>query len=168
MKYNSDIHHRRSTRLKDYDYSLPGAYFVTICTPNRECVLRHIADGKMIPNDYGDIVRQCWDDIPVHFQGVELDQCVIMPNHLHGVIILYGGKGTSPSPRPKLGQVIAYFKYQSTKKTNTLRRTPGTRFWQRGYHDHIVRNERSLSAIRRYIVDNPMNWTKDPDNPDNR
>ena len=90
MKYNLVIHHRRSIRLQGYDYSLLGAYFVTICTQNRVCLFGEIADGKIVLNNAGKIAKQCWLEIPNHFPNVSLDQYVIMPNHVHGIIIING------------------------------------------------------------------------------
>lgn len=86
MKYNPEIHHRRSIRLKGYDYSQPGAYFVTIVTHQRQCLFGEIVNNEMILNDYGKIAAQCWNDIPKHFPNAILDEFVIMPNHIHGII----------------------------------------------------------------------------------
>src|SRR4030095_4177746 len=86
MKFNPNIHHRKSIRLKDYDYTQLGAYFVTICTQNRECLFGGIFNGEMELNEKGQIVGECWKFIPNHFSGVELDEYVIMPNHFHGII----------------------------------------------------------------------------------
>jgi len=86
MKYNPQIHHRRSIRLKHYDYSEPGDYFVTICTKNRKCLLGNIVDGKMVLNKLGLIVKRCWHDLPNHYPNVILDEFIIMPNHIHGII----------------------------------------------------------------------------------
>ena len=88
MKYSPEIHHRRSIRLKGYDYSQAGAYFVTICTQSRECLFGEIVDGGMRLNSAGDITCQCWDDIPTHFPHVDLDAFVVMPNHVHGIVVI--------------------------------------------------------------------------------
>jgi len=99
MKYNPDIHHRRSIRLRDYDYSQAGAYFITICAHNRECLFGEIADGAMRLNAAGEIAMQCWQEIPLHFPHSALDEWVIMPNHLHGIVVLtdtVGAKNFSP------------------------------------------------------------------------
>ncbi len=90
-KYNPDIHHRRSIRLREYDYSQPGAYFITICTQNRTCLFGNVVDGKMVLNDAGEFARKCWMEIPNHFPRVTLDEFVIMPNHIHGIIIINVG-----------------------------------------------------------------------------
>ncbi len=88
MTYNPEKHHRRSIRLRDYDYSQPGAYFITLCTQNRECLFGDIVNGEMVLNEYGMVVKQCWLAIPQHFPHAQLDAYVIMPNHVHGIIIL--------------------------------------------------------------------------------
>ncbi len=86
MKYNSDIHHRRSIRLKDYDYSQRGLYFITICTQNRLCLFGEIVGGNMVLNEPGEIVQECLCAIPNHFPHAKLDQFVVMPNHIHCII----------------------------------------------------------------------------------
>jgi len=91
MDYNPNIHHRRSIRLRGFDYSQSGLYFITICTKNRECLFGHIANGKMHLNDAGKIANECWDDIPNHFPNARLHEYVIMPNHIHGIIELVVG-----------------------------------------------------------------------------
>ena len=88
MPYNSNIHHRRSIRLKRYDYTQRGAYFVTICTHQRNCLFGEIVDGEIKLNTNGEIARGSWLSIPRYFKNVELDEFVIMPNHLHGIIII--------------------------------------------------------------------------------
>ncbi len=93
MRYDPEKHHRRSIRLRGYDYSRPGAYFVTICVKNRECLLGEIRGGKMILNDFGKIIDYHWREIPTHFQNVKLDEFVVMPNHFHAVLWLVGGVG---------------------------------------------------------------------------
>ena len=88
MKYNPDIHHRRSIRLQGYDYSQYGAYFVTLCTQNRECLFGEIVNGEMILNEYGKIVEQCWFNLPNYYNNIVLDAYIIMPNHFHGIIFI--------------------------------------------------------------------------------
>ena len=90
MKYNPDLHHRKSIRLKDYDYSTPGAYFVTIFTKNRECLLGDIVNGKMELNNAGKIINDIWNQIPLINEGIYLDTYIIMPNHIHGIIQIVG------------------------------------------------------------------------------
>lgn len=100
MLYNKDIHHRRSIRLQDFDYSEAGAYFVTVCTWNRECLFGDIVNGEMCVSDAGEIVTKTWDNLPNHYGNVALDEFVIMPNHIHGIIVLQSnivGAGFKPA-----------------------------------------------------------------------
>jgi len=90
VKYNPDIHHRRSIRLKGYDYTQPGAYFITICTKNRECLFGEVVDGGMVLNDAGRMVQKTWYEIPRHYPGIDVDASVVMPNHIHGIVIIVG------------------------------------------------------------------------------
>lgn len=165
------IRHRKTNRLKKYDYSSSGWYFVTICTQNRECLFGNIINNKMVINKFGGIVKRCWLEIPKHFNNVELDEFQIMPNHVHGIVIIVG----AGSSRPILGQIIGYFKYQSTKYVNgfmkgsgnptpTIKQTKIKQIFQRSFYDHIIRNEYSLLRIRQYIRDNPRNWENDRNN----
>ena len=178
MNSKSNLPQRRATRLRDYDYSQPGAYFVTICVQYRKCLFGTIIDGKMQLNEIGQIVVECWNRIPQHFPSVELGQSVIMPNHMHGIIAWGITETRTPPPRenrnrrgevpsPALGKIIAYFKYQSTKHTNQHHNMAGTRIWQRNYHDHIIRDDTDLQRLRQYIQDNPMKWELDQLHPDN-
>lgn len=167
MPYDPEIHHRRSIRLKEYDYSLEGAYFVTICTHQKECLFGDITDAKMHLNQYGSIVQACWGDLPSHYPHVYLDESIIMPNHMH-VIILIGPSDGGVGARhalPLLGTIVGSFKSAVARKVNLLRHTPGYPVWQRNYYEHIIRNDKSLEAIQVYIQANPLYWAKDPDNP---
>ena len=180
MKPKPSQPRRRATRLRDYDYGQAGGYFVTICVQNQECLFGEIIGGQLKLNEIGKIVVECWNRISQHFFSVELDVCVVMPNHVHGIIVL-GTRGASfPRPSrssqpnrrgevssPTLGQVVAYFKYQSTKSINQHRDMPGTRIWQRNYYDHVIRDNIDLQRIRQYITDNPMQWELDQLHPNN-
>jgi len=97
MTYNPEIHHRRSIRLTDYDYSLTGAYFMTVCAWKKEYLFGEIRDGEMRLNECGEIVAKCWDDLPNHYDHAQLDEFVIMPNHVHGIIVLNVGAGLKPA-----------------------------------------------------------------------
>ena len=97
--FNPQIHHRRSIRLKDYDYSQSGAYFITICTQKRECLFGEIVDGEMRLNDAGQMVQTTWDELPKHYTGIEIDEFVVMPNHFHGIILIHDvGAGPCACP----------------------------------------------------------------------
>jgi len=136
-KFDPSIHDRRSIRLPGYDYSQVGAYFVTIDTFQQEYLFGEIINGEMVLNAWGKIVQKWWDDIPSHFPGVEMGAFVMMPNHVHGIIIIHARRRAVPAPLPMdndekggetpplrrpptLGQVVAYFKYKSTKEINAL------------------------------------------------
>lgn len=200
-KFDPNIHHRKSIRLRGYDYSQAGAYFVTIVTFQRAGLFGEIINGEMVLNETGKIIQKWWDDIPIHFPGVETGAFVIMPNHVHGIIIIHDRRGAVPAPfvsggenqggnvlnnkeqggetlggetpplptkKPTLGQIVAYFKYQSTKEINALAGAGVvTKLWQRNYFERIIRNAREMDAIWRYIEANPANWAQDKDNPVN-
>ena len=189
MIFDPDIHHRRSIRLRGYDYTSAGAYFITVCTHNRMCLFGHIEQDKMFLNAWGDIVDECWQATPQHFSHTELDEYVIMPNHIHGIIWIVrctdgamngnamngampnvGATHASPlrsrGPKPRsIGAIVGSFKSAVTKRINEIRGTPGKMVWQRNYYEHIIRNERSLERIRRYIRMNPGQWEYDNENP---
>ena len=193
---------RRSLRLSQYDYTSAGAYFVTLCVHNRECTLGDVVNDQVILSVYGKIVVESWQWLAQQYPYVSLDVWVIMPNHLHGILIIEddvrkggsraaptratGGSRTAPtgtpidpqvaraestrsiaSKRKPLGGLIGAFKTVSGKRINALRGTPGQPFWQRDYYEHVIRNERELHAIREYIVNNPLQWALDSENPNN-
>ena len=173
---------RRSIRLQDYDYTQNGAYFVTIGTQNREEIFGNIVDGEMHPDVLGEIVLECWQSIPEHFPHAELDEFVMMPNHLHGIVVIaddadhrrarHGvplrserfGKPVSGS----LPTIIRSFKTAAASRVNKLRNTPGESIWQRNYYEHVICNEESLNKIRQYIQSNPARWKLDSENPTRR
>ena len=189
-KYNPKIHHRRSIRLKGYEYSQTGAYFVTLVTHQRKMLFGEVVSGEMRLNALGEIAEKWWYDIPIHFPNVKTGAFVVMPNHIHGIIIIETecrgavpasgndvkhiienqgemtsenqGEMTSPLRKPTLGQIVAYYKYQSTKEMNLLDGSGViTKFWQRNYHDRIIRDECEMERIWRYIESNPDNWKDD-------
>jgi putative transposase len=172
MTNDSSQPHRRPTRLKNYNYSSVGAYFVTVCTYNRECVLGSIIDGEMHLGEYGRIVEAVWHELPNHYQYVYLDEFIIMPNHIHGIIILQDavGEGLKPSPtmrRHALTEIIRGLKTFSARGINSSRNTPGKRVWQRSYHEHVIRSGTDLQSIREYTVNNTLQWDLDNENPEN-
>ncbi len=167
-KYNKQKHHRRSLRLKGYDYSQNGAYFVTICTYNKELLF----EDNRIKN----IVEDEWLNTPKRRRNIILDEYVIMPNHIHGIIIIENRVGAycdTPlqsgfrSPSRTLGSIIRGFKASSTKKINIIRNSLGIPVWQRNYYEHVIRNETDLYDTRRYIRENPLKWDLDENNPNN-
>ncbi|MEJ5348028.1 MAG: transposase [Desulfosoma sp.] len=195
MKYDPQKHHRRSIRLKGYDYTQPGAYFVTICTQDRTCLFGEVVNGQMQLNEAGRRVVTEWETLPERFPCIQLDAFVVMPNHVHGIVWIqpvgaqfiapHGGvmnHAPTASPHggvmnhaptaphggvmnhaPTLGQIIRVFKAVTTR---AIRQMIFPQFaWQRNYYEHIIRNEDSLNRIRRYIANNPAQWTFDRENP---
>ena len=178
MTFDPGKHNRGSIRLPRYDYTQPGAYFVTICVAGRQCIFGEIIDGVMRPNKNGLIVSEQWAGLPKHYPNALLDEFVVMPNHVHGIIHLIDdsrpsvGAGFQPahaSPRTKpqhgLPEIIRGFKTYSSRGINRLRGTTGEPVWQRNYYEHVVRNDKDMDAVRRYIVENPLEWAEDPENP---
>jgi REP element-mobilizing transposase RayT len=181
MVFGNGRHHRRSIRLKGYDYAQAGAYFVTVCTKDRACLFGDVVDGEMRSNEFGQIAEWTWHDLPNHVPAIVLDTFVIMPNHVHGIILicerddLNVGAGSEPAPTEPacttigkhhgLPEIIRQFKTFSAKRINKIRETPGLPVWQRNYYEHIIRNEESLHRIRQYIVGNPARWEEDRENP---
>ncbi len=174
--YNPRKHHRRSIRLKGYDYTYPGAYFITTCTHQRVHLFGEVVDGTMRLNEAGRLVEWTWNDLPNHVPNIILDAFVIMPNHVHGIIVITDTVGsvvgagsepalTEPAPttapatkRYALPEIVRQLKTFSARRINQLRGTPDTPVWQRNYYEHIIRSDRALNAIRRYIVENPLRW----------
>ena len=152
-----------SSRLKGYDYSSPGAYFVTIVTKNRRCLFGIIEKDEMILNDLGKIVNNYWKKIPKQFPYVILDEYIVMPNHVHGIITL--DESESHKKRQPIGVIINQFKGNCTISIRFVDIKFG---WQPRFHDHIIRDEEELIRIRQYIIDNPKNWHLDDNfrNPD--
>ncbi|MCI0527389.1 MAG: hypothetical protein L0Y56_08085 [Nitrospira sp.] len=184
MKYKPDIHHRRSIRLKGYDYAQAGAYFLTICAQNRECLFGDVVDGMMQLSQFGRVVEGEWLRTVTVRPNIKLDVFVIMPNHFHGIIVLTDiiqavhreGVGATrrvaPTKHPtgpisgSVGAIVGQFKSITSKRTNEMRNTPGIPVWQRNYYEHIIRNEQDLSQIREYILNNPVKWELDELYPD--
>jgi putative transposase len=184
---------RRSIRLQRYDYTRGGAYFVTICTQNRECLFGNVVNGQMVLNDAGRIVVNVWINTPELRPNVKLDEFVVMPNHFHGIVVIvepcrgvlhykdiwHGGvwqyaptegqpdqSNTSKmrSPSQTLGAIIRGFKSAATKRINESRDTP-VKIWQRNYYEHIIRHDDEFNRIREYISVNPARWETDRENP---
>jgi len=170
---------RKQNRLNNYDYSNNGYYFVTICTYNREYIFGEVVNDKMILNPCGNITKKSWQDLPNHHIGIELDQFIIMPNHIHGIIIINNPVGNGP-PSTGSGQVARSFNnhtnnnlsiiigsYKSTVTKQINRLNKNTFKWQKSFHDHIVRVDESLNNIRNYIINNPKTWPLDENNINN-
>ncbi len=175
--YNPNIHHRKSIRLKGYDYSRAGLYFITICVKDREWLFGEIVDGKIILNDAGKISDECWLGIPEHFPNVVLHEHIVMPNHVHGIVELIKTDSSpidsNESPRNEFQKIIPYsigsiirgYKIGVTKwfRNNTVgvENFQPQSIWQRNYYEHIIRNEISYHKISEYIINNPNNWKDD-------
>lgn len=178
MQFNPEIHHRKSIRLRGYDYSQPGAYFITICTHQRQPLFGDIVDGSMMLNAAGVMVKQCWRALPQHYLGVELGEWVVMPNHFHGIVHIVTTESVgaihesplqniSPANKPchrrgmLLSRFIGQFKMVAAKQINQINDTTGQPVWQRNYHEHIIRNEWAYQNIAEYIRANPQKWQDD-------
>lgn len=174
MNFNTNLHHRRSIRLQGYDYAQAGAYFVTICTQNREWLFGEVVDGEMRLSDAGQIVANEWINTLLLRPNVELDGWVVMPNHLHGIVVIVEsyrgdvgvlhapmGIPTLRSPSQTIGAIVRGFKSTVTKQINLLRKQNSAVLWQRNYYEHIIRDESELNEIREYIQNNPLKWEMD-------
>lgn len=169
--------HRHSIRLKGFDYSQEGLYFVTVCTKDREHIFGDIENGCLNLNPCGKMIRDDWLNLTNRFKHIELDEFILMPNHFHGIVFVGATlvvaqnirAGTRPAPTGSpisLGNVIGAFKSITTHKfiqnINTHKWPRfNKRLWQRNYYEHIIRNERDYFAIKQYIEDNPKNWERD-------
>jgi putative transposase len=184
-RHFDSLHPRCSVRLRDCDYSTPGAYFVTVCTQGNRCLLGEITCGRMRLNEAGQMVQSVWDEIPGHYPGVETDAFVVMPNHIHGIILLiHDTVGAAPRGRPNetgqprkhfgqaqgpaptklsLPDVVHHFKTMTTKLyADGVKKDEWQpfewRLWQRGYYEHVVRRTDRMNRIREYILNNPPRW----------
>jgi REP element-mobilizing transposase RayT len=187
-QYTPHIHHRRSIRLKGYDYSQAGLYFITICCAARQCLFGNIADKTLQLNQGGVIAQECWVEIPHHFPNVVLHEYIVMPNHVHGIIEIVfdantvGAKNFSPppptdtdihtsgitaknfspqftSPSKTIGSIVRGYKIGVTKWFR--QNTDIHEVWQRNYYEHIIRNEEAYRRIAEYIKHNPAQWQED-------
>jgi REP-associated tyrosine transposase len=177
LKYDPAKRRRRSIRLKHYDYTQSGAYFVTIVMKGRACLLGDIVDQEMRLNNIGHAVQDVWENLVDHYPQIELDAFVVMPNHVHGIIVIVDhrgdvgagvGAGLRPAPTKTqhgLPEIVRAFKSFSARRINEIRHTPGAPIWQRNYFEHVIRTEESWNRIRQYILDNPARWTFDRENP---
>jgi putative transposase len=184
-KDNQEPEHfgRRSIRLKSYDYSLAGGYYVTVVTQLRQNFFGEIRNQEMFLNDAGQMVHAAWQSLPGRFPNVEIDVFQVMPNHFHGILILRDmtvGAGLVPAlddqtratikVAPTLGQIIGAFKSITTHEYVQGVDKLGwpqfyKRLWQRNYYEHILRDQADYEQKAGYILDNPTNWEKDDENP---
>lgn len=187
MPFDPREHHRRSIRLKDYDYTQPGAYFVTILAWQRQEIFGQIQAGRIQLSPVGKVVWRVWENLPRHFKNVTLGNAVVMPNHFHGIILiegrgeastrwvegevrslpvdaspLHGPKGTTPC---SLGAIIQNFKSVSARKIAWVMGQAGFPVWQRNYYERVVRDHDELRKMAEYILNNPLGWDTDKENP---
>jgi putative transposase len=172
----SAMRQRHSIRLPGYDYSQPGAYFVTFCTRGRECLFGSVVNCEMQLNDMGRKVWLVWKDLPRRFANVTLDAFTVMPNHIHGIIFV-GAQFIAPNQlalaqrgamnrAPTLGEIVRTYKAVSTR---LIRQSISPGFvWQRNYYEHVIRDDHSLERIRDYIANNPARWAEDEENPEHQ
>ncbi len=159
MTYDRTIHNRQSIRLKGYDYSQEGVYFVTICSHGHESLFGEIILEEMIMNQIGKILNVQWFQLPSRFYGIQLDAFVVMPNHIHGIISI-----VESIPGQTIGKIIGAYKsltandYIKLCKANNF---PIGKLWQRNYYEHIIRDEEDYSRIFEYIENNPLKWEED-------
>jgi putative transposase len=166
---------RRSIRVQGYDYAGVGGYFVTVVAFQRKCIFGEIVKGEMRLNAIGKIVEECWDEIPLHFPNAEIDAFVIMPNHIHGIIMLFDDRGTiyrAPTRsfeefgKPTVGSLPTIMRtFKAAVTRNARRELNGTHIWQRNYFEHIIRDQTDYQRIAGYIAVNPMKWDTDEENP---
>ena len=193
MRYDPNIHHRRSIRLKEYDYSQAGAYFITICCEDRICRYGEIVGVGLAParftethdgivqtqgfapsmqmNKYGQIAYNEWAKLPERFPNFELDVFQIMPNHIHGIIVLNEIthlQNNIGQPQgfllPTIGDIVGGYKSLVSNECLTIFKTNNEtmgKLWQRNYHEHIIRDEQSYQRISDYIINNPSKWKDD-------
>lgn len=148
---------RKPNRIADYDYGLNGAYFVTVCTKDRAQTLSKIVgDGFPVPTALGKIAQSLIEELPRKYPGVSVDNYVIMPDHIH--LLLMIDKSGTGDPSPTLGSVIGWYKYQTTKRWNLQWGTPSEAIFQRSYYDHVIRNRQDYDETWNYIEANPCNW----------
>lgn len=180
MLDDSNKHRRRSIRLRGYDYAQVGAYFVTVCTQNMEHLFGDVLCGTAVLSEAGEMVQTVWEELSLNYSGIGTDAFVVMPNHIHGVVILSAPSATGqPSfdqtqesqavtpTRMALPDVVHRFKTLTTKRyTDGVKHRGWKRFsgrlWQRNYWEHVVRDEDELGRIREYIMENPAKWECDP------
>ncbi|MGQ9852492.1 MAG: transposase [Candidatus Oleimicrobiaceae bacterium] len=177
MPYDPHRHPRRSIRLNRYDYTQPGAYFITVVTHEQACLFGEAVDGRMRLDQYGEIVREEWLQTAILRPRVIVDQFIVMPNHIHGIIMLtddHGGATFQRAPTVErfgtptsdsIPTIVRLFKSATTIRINTHRSTPGAPVWQRNYYGHIIRNENAAERIREYTVLNSLRWALDRENP---
>jgi REP element-mobilizing transposase RayT len=171
----SNFNFRRSIRLPGYDYRQAGIYFVTLCTHQKAGLFGRIYDGEMHSSKLGIVVDEEWRRMAMLRKNVQLDLHVVMPNHVHGLIVMEDnsdchssrgfptktGQASHTLQADSLGAIIGQFKVAVTRRARSIPLHSDQRIWQRNYHEHVVRDEKSLNSIRRYVIENPARWAED-------
>ncbi len=187
-QYNPDIHHRRSIRLKEYDYSKSGYYFITICCQNHACLFGQAVGAPLVVaqktefhengeapkeivhtitlTDAGKMIQAEWEALPTRFTNIQLHEFTVMPNHFHAIIEIITGNNEQPQHNPTIGEIIAAFKSLTTVKYIEGVKVSGwkrfeVRLWQRNYYEHIIRTSAAFDNIANYIINNPAKWVED-------
>jgi putative transposase len=173
MKDGQPELHRRSIRLKEYDYTLEGGYFITIVSMGHHSIFGNIDNNKAILNDLGKIVNKCWQNMPDHFNNITVEPFIVMPNHIHGIVTIYDddGRGTiyrAPTMekygRPTVGSIPTIIRtYKAAVSRNARRELGIIDIWQRNYYERVIRDRLELENISSYIISNPENWANDPE-----
>ena len=169
----TNLPQRRSLRLKGYDYTQSGGYFITLVTQGRGCLFADIEEDTLRLKNAGQMVVKWWNELSSKFP-VDLDEFVVMPNHLHGIIVIHevqtGGHSVSSLQRTSLPEMVQWFKTMTTN--NYIHGVKGDgwtpftrRLWQRNYYEHIIRDEDDMNRVRQYIQNNPIQWATDEENP---
>ena len=160
---NDKFSKRKINRLKSWNYSNNGGYFITICTDKRKHILSKICvgDGFPVPQltKTGQIVDDYIKNINLKYSCVTVSEYVVMPNHVH-LLLFIDNNGTG-NPSPTVGNIIGWFKYNTTKSVNEEYKSAGNKLWQRSYYDHIIRDEKDYMEKRNYILANPYKWAED-------
>lgn len=157
---------RKNLRLPHYDYSQAGYYFVTLCTHKMKSLFGMINMGKMECNRLGNIVEQSWRESSKLRQNIVIHEYIVMPNHFHGIVEICKNSQNDDQPKTMveknhLGNIVKGFKSQVTSLARSASRQDSNIIWQRGFHEHIIRNESSLLKIREYVINNPLKWELD-------
>lgn len=192
MTDRQNEHRRRSLRLKGYDYSQAGAYFVTVCAYGKACLFGEVEGGIMRLNGYGEIVASEWTRSAQLRLEIVCGEFVVMPNHFHGIVNIVGAYGNTPdkqevansrnkgvlpyekgvlpyaptSSSRNVGSMVRGFKGAASRRINQLRSTPGDPVWQRNYYEHVIRDDADYNRIAEYVVNNPQRWTEDSLHPE--
>jgi len=194
-QFDPKKHHRRSIRLPNYDYTQAGAYYITVVTHNRELLFGEVVDGEMKLSNLGQIAQREWERLPKRFNQIELGAFVVMPDHVHGIIIIHDNRrGTAGvlriivpgrirraptgetviverfgKPVPgSIPTIIRSYKSAVALRINYARPSDSTPVWQKNYYEHVIRNEQDMQAKWDYIESNPANWENDNENPNQR